>query len=58
MTVYAGELPVGYACQRWTYAFERARSYGVYNEPLGEWFAERLAEVAKLRGSALAAMSR
>jgi predicted amidophosphoribosyltransferase len=54
MTVYEGELPVGYACQRQTYAFERARSYGVYDEPLGEWFAERLAEVAKRRGSELA----
>jgi hypothetical protein len=41
--------------QQKTYAFERARSYGVYDEPLGEWFAERLAAVAKQRGSALAA---
>ena len=47
-------------CQQKTYAFERARSYGVYEgplvkailllkwermEPLGVWFADRLAEV-------------
>jgi competence protein ComFC len=48
------------ACQEKTYAFERARSYGIYDgalvrsilllkweqiEPLGAWFAERLAGV-------------
>jgi hypothetical protein len=50
-----GELPVGYACQQRTYAFERARSYGVYDEPLGEWLLSVWPEVAKRRGLALAA---
>jgi ComF family protein len=46
-------------CQRGTYAFDRARSYGIYNDamhravlllkheemaPFGRWFAERIAE--------------
>jgi len=57
------------ACREKTYAFERARSFAVYEgalvqalllkyeqiEPLGTWFAERLAEVVKEQGSALAA---
>src|SRR6266850_742869 len=58
------------ACRAKTYAFERARSFAVYEGalvrailllkfdqivPLGAWFAERLAEVAKEQGSALAA---
>jgi len=58
------------ACRDKTYAFERARSFAVYEgalaqailllkyeqiEPLGAWFAERLAEVVKEQGSALAA---
>jgi len=58
------------ACRDKTYAFERARSFAVYEgalvqailllkyeqiEPLGGWFAERLAEVVKEQGSALAA---
>ncbi len=58
------------ACRDKTYAFERARSFAVYEgalvqailllkyeriEPLGTWFAEQLAEVVKEQGSALAA---
>ena len=58
------------ACQQKTYAFERARSYGIYDgplvraiillkweriEPLGAWFAERLAEMVEREGEALAA---
>jgi len=58
------------ACREKTYAFERARGFAVYEgalvqailllkyeriEPLGAWFAERLAEVVKEQGSALAA---
>jgi competence protein ComFC len=53
------------ACELKTYAFERARSYGIYEnelvrailllkwermEPLGAWFGERLAEVARKEG--------
>jgi ComF family protein len=49
------------ACQQKTYAFDRARSFGIYDgplvrailllkweriEPLGSWFAQRLAEIA------------
>ncbi len=58
------------ACRDKTYAFERARSFAVYEgalvqailllkyeriEPLGAWFAERVAEVVTEQGSALAA---
>ena len=58
------------ACQDKTYAFERARSFAVYEgalveailllkfermEPLGAWFAERLAEVVRIGGDVLAA---
>jgi ComF family protein len=58
------------ACQNKTYAFDRARSLAVYEkavvrgilllkfeqiEPLGVWFAERLAEVVKSEGDRLAA---
>jgi ComF family protein len=58
------------ACRDKTYAFERARSFAVYEgalvrailllkyeqiEPLGAWFAERLAGLVKEQGSALAA---
>lgn len=58
------------ACQQKTYAFERARSYGMYEgplvrailllkweriEPLGAWFAERLAEIAGRERDTLAA---
>jgi len=57
-------------CAENTYAFDRARSYGVYDgalvrailllkfeemEPLGAWFAERLAEVVRREPEALAA---
>jgi competence protein ComFC len=58
------------ACQQKTYAFVRARSYGVYQgalvrailmlkfehiQPLGDWFAARLAELARCEGPAMAA---
>ena len=57
-------------CQQKTYAFERARSYGIYDgplvkailllkweriDPLGAWFAERLAEMVVRAGEAMAA---
>src|SRR5271165_2002686 len=65
-----GEPLVCRACQQKTYAFERARSYGVYDgplvramlllkwermEPLGEWFAERLAGMVRRECEPLAA---
>jgi ComF family protein len=65
-----GEPLLCYPCQRKTYAFERARSYGAYDrplveailllkwermEPLGVWFAERLAEVVRRESGTLAA---
>jgi ComF family protein len=49
-------------CQRGTHAFDRARSYGIYNDamhravlllkheemaPFGSWFAERIAEIVR-----------
>ena len=58
------------ACQQKTYAFERARSYGIYDgalvrailllkweriEPLGAWFAERLAELVQRESGVLQA---
>jgi len=58
------------ACKEKTYAFERARSFAVYEdavvrailllkfeqiEPLGAWFAERLASLVKMEGEAMAA---
>ena len=58
------------ACRDRTYAFDRARSFAVYEdavvrailllkfeqtEPLGGWFAERLAEVVNSEGDRLAA---
>jgi len=58
------------ACQDRTYAFDRARSFAVYQsavvrailllkfekiEPLGAWFAERLAEMVVAGGDRLAA---
>jgi len=58
------------ACQDRTYAFDRARSFAVYEaavvrailllkfeqiEPLGAWFAERLAEVVGAEGDRLEA---
>ncbi|MGC2233255.1 MAG: ComF family protein, partial [Candidatus Acidiferrum sp.] len=65
-----GEPLLCRACQQKTYAFERARSYGIYEgplvktilllkwermEPLGAWFAERLAEIVGREKGALAA---
>jgi competence protein ComFC len=61
---------VCHACQQKTYAFERARSYGIYDgplvraiillkwermEPLGDWFAGRLAEMVQREAALLAA---
>jgi len=58
------------ACQDSTYAFERARSFAVYEgavvrailmlkfeqiEPLGAWFAERLAEIVRAEAEKLTA---
>ena len=58
------------ACQQKTYAFERARSYGIYDgalvkailllkweriEPLGAWFAGRLAELVQRESGILQA---
>ena len=58
------------ACTSKTYAFDRARSFAFYKdtlvrailllkfeqiEPLGAWFAERLAELVKAEGAAMAA---
>ena len=57
-------------CQQKTYAFERARSFGIYDgalvrailllkwermEPLGAWFADRLAEITVSEGERMAA---
>ncbi len=70
MSVREGEPLVCRACQQKTYAFERARSYGIYDgplvqailllkwermEPLGAWFAQRLAELSRQGGELLAA---
>lgn len=70
LTVTEDEGLVCRACQEKTYAFERARSYGMYDgelvrailllkferiEPLGRWFAERLTAVARCEGRTLAA---
>src|SRR5580704_18243534 len=64
-----GEPLVCRACQQKTYAFERARSYGIYDgalvraiillkwermEPLGDWFAGRLAEMIQREAALLA----
>jgi ComF family protein len=61
--------PVCRVCQQKTYAFERARSYGIYDgrlvrailllkwermDPLGKWFAERLAEMITKEGERMA----
>ena len=69
MTVEEGEPLVCRACEQKTYAFERARSYGVYEgslvraillpkwermEPLGDWFAGRLAEMVRQESGQLA----
>jgi predicted amidophosphoribosyltransferase len=65
-----GRALLCWACRDKTYAFERARSFAAYEgalvqailllkyeqiDPLGAWFAERLAEVVKEQASALAA---
>jgi hypothetical protein len=65
-----GEALLCPACRNRTYAFDRARSFAVYQdavvqailllkfeqiESLGRWFAERLAEVVKAEGDRLAA---
>jgi ComF family protein len=65
-----GERPVCSVCRTRRYAFDRARSYATYGselvraivmlkferiEPLGVWFAERLAEVVRRETETLAA---
>ena len=70
MAVREGEPLECRACQQKTYAFERARSFGIYDgalvraililkwermEPLGAWFADRLAEMAGREEDRLAA---
>jgi ComF family protein len=70
LTVRAGDPLLCRACHQKTYAFERARSYGIYDgplvrailllkweriEPLGEWFAGRLAEMVRAEVGQLAA---
>jgi ComF family protein len=69
LTPKEGEPPVCRACQQKTYAFARARSYGLYDgplvqailllkweriEPLGAWFAQRLAELVRREAELLA----
>jgi ComF family protein len=66
----AGTASICRLCREQTYAFERARSYAFYDgalvrtivllkferiEPLGAWFAERLADLVRQNGEALAA---
>src|SRR5260370_21748249 len=70
LTRKEGEPLLCPACQDRTYAFDRARSFAVYQEgvvrailllkfeqiePLGAWFAERLAAIVNAEGDALAA---
>src|SRR5271154_243669 len=70
LTPREGEPLVCRTCQQKTYAFERARSYGIYDgslvrailllkweriEPLGGWFADRLAEMTSREGERMAA---
>jgi len=70
LTRKEGEAQLCPACQNKTYAFEKARSFALYEgavvrailllkfeqiEPLGGWFAERLAELANAEGDSLAA---
>ena len=65
-----GERLVCRACQQKTYAFERARSYGIYEgplvdailllkweriDPLGRWFAQRLEGVVRQEPELMAA---
>jgi predicted amidophosphoribosyltransferase len=69
VTPKEGEPLVCRVCQQKTYAFERARSYGIYEgslvraiillkweriEPLGVWFAESLAEIVQRESKLLA----
>ena len=69
ITAAGGEPLVCRACQQKTYAFERARNFGLYDgplvrailllkweriEPLGSWFAQRLAEMAAREAQLLA----
>jgi competence protein ComFC len=69
MTATREEALVCRVCQQKTYAFERARCYGIYEgalvnailllkwermEPLGAWFADRLAEVIAREGEQMA----
>jgi competence protein ComFC len=69
MTAAEEEELVCRACQQKTYAFDRARSFGIYDgplvrailllkweriEPLGSWFAQRLGEIAEREGELLA----
>jgi len=69
MSAAEGEPLVCRACQGKTYAFDRARSFGIYDgplvrailllkweriEPLGSWFAQRLAELAAREAELLA----
>jgi len=70
MTSTEDQALVCRACQQKMYAFERARSYGIYEgplvqailllkwermEPLGAWFAGRLAEMALRESQSMAA---
>ena len=70
LTTLERELALCPACRDRTYAFERARSFAIYEgalarailllkfeqiEPLGVWFAQRLAEIAVGEGKAMAA---
>jgi ComF family protein len=65
-----GEQQLCSVCRDKTYAFDRARSYAIYEgplvqailllkfeqiEPLGNWFAERLAKLVLSQGNTLAA---
>ena len=70
MTIQNGGPPLCRACQLKTYAFARARSFGIYEgrlarailllkwervEPLAAWFAARLADLVASEGEALSA---
>jgi len=70
LTLNPEKPPMCPACQDKTYAFDRARSFAVYQgalvrailllkfeqiEPLGAWFAQQLAELANAEGERLAA---
>jgi competence protein ComFC len=68
-TTNVEEALLCHVCQQKTYAFERARSYGIYDgplvrailllkwermDPLGAWFADRLAEMIRSEGERMA----